>query len=283
MSVRLIVDSASDISALYAEEKNMVMIPMKLTMGGEEWIDGQTLSTKEFYDRLNPREALPKTSMINSFEYEQVFRQLQESGDEGIVITLSEKLSGTCQAARVAAAEFPNIHVVDSLQVTISLQILILYAQKLIDEGMSAAQVVEACEAVKGRIRLVALVDTLEYLKKGGRISPAIAAVGGLLKIKPVLEMKDGELSMAGKARGTHAGNNLLTEKVQEAGGIDFDMPIALGYSGNDDSMLRAYIDGSRRLWEGKVEELPICQIGCTIGTHAGPGAVAVGFFAKEN
>lgn len=281
MAVKLIVDSTSDIPEEYIREHGMHFIPMRVTFGTEEFLDGVTLSKQEFYQKLTASAELPRTSMINSYEYEQVFEQVKENGDTGIVITLSEKLSGTVQSARIAAEEYDNIYVVDSGQVTISAQILIRYAQQLIEQGKTAEEIVSVLNEKKSKINLVALVDTLEYLKKGGRISPAVALAGGVLKIKPVLGIRDGELIVLGKARGANAGNNLLNEKVRETGGIDFDMPCLLGYSGTDDSLLHTYIEGSRALWEGKLDYLPIAQIGCTIGTHAGPGAIAVAFFEK--
>ena len=258
----------------------MYFIPMRVTFGSEEFLDGVTLSKEEFYEKLVQSPELPHTSMINSYEYEQAFRKIAEDGDSGIVITISEKLSGTLQSARIAAEEFENIYVVDSGQATISEQILLLYAQQLIEEGYSAEEIVSLLNEKKEKICLVAVVDTLEYLKKGGRISAAAAIAGGMLKIKPVLGIRDGELIVLGKARGANGGNNLLNEKIRDVGGIDFAMPCLLGYSGTDDSLLQTYIEGSRNLWEGKLDRLPIAQIGCTIGTHAGPGAIAVAFFS---
>lgn len=127
----------------------------------------------------------------------------------------------------------------------------------------------------------MALVDTLEYLKKGGRISKAVAFAGGVLNIKPVLSVASGEINMLGKARGSKMGNNLLVQEIEKAGGVDFTMPLLLGYTGLSDAMLLKYIEDSKHLWEGNVREVHYSTIGSVIGTHVGPGAVAVAFFKK--
>jgi DegV family protein with EDD domain len=127
-------------------------------------------------------------------------------------------------------------------------------------------------------VGLVAMVDTLEYLKKGGRISGAAALAGGVLGIKPVVTTRDGELAVLGKARGSKKANNLLIEQIRK-NGVDFSMPLLLGYTGLSDDMLRQYIQDSQCLWKGHVTDLDCVQLGSVIGTHAGPGAVAVAYF----
>ena len=125
------------------------------------------------------------------------------------------------------------------------------------------------------------MVDTLEYLKKGGRISKAVAFAGGVLNIKPVLSVIDGEINMLGKARGSKMGNNLLVQEIDKAGGIDFGKPVLLGYTGISNALLLKYIDDSKHIWENNLKAVRYTTIGSVIGTHAGPGAVAVAFFKK--
>ena len=125
-------------------------------------------------------------------------------------------------------------------------------------------------------------MGTLEYLKKGGRISSAVAMAGSLLQIKPVVSVEDGEIKLVGKARGSKNGNNLLAQLVMGSSGIDFEKPYSLAYSGTDRSLLDKYVDDSRYLWEGHTENLPVISLGATIGTHVGPGAIAVAFFEKD-
>ena len=146
---------------------------------------------------------------------------------------------------------------------------------------MSAEEIANILNEEKKKIIIVALVDTLEYLKKGGRISKAVAFAGGVLNIKPVLSVIDGEINMLGKARGSKMGKNLLVEEINKAGGIDFSKPVLLGYSGISDALLLKYIEDSRHIWEGNLDEVRYTPVGSVIGTHAGPGAVVVAFFKK--
>jgi DegV family protein with EDD domain len=152
-------------------------------------------------------------------------------------------------------------------------------ALQLADSGMSAAQIAQRLEQEKKNICLIAMVDTLEYLKKGGRISKAVAIAGGLLNIKPVICVADGEINILGKARGSKMGNNLLVQEISKAGGIDFTKPVLLGYSGISDALLLKYIEDSRHIWEGNLPQVRYTTVGSVIGTHAGPGAVVVAFF----
>ena len=137
-------------------------------------------------------------------------------------------------------------------------------------------------EEEKKDICLVALLDTLEYLKKGGRVSASVAMVGGLLSIKPVVAVQEGEVVMLGKARGSKNGNNLLIQEIQKNGGVDFGRPYRLGYTGLDDGLLQKYIADSVQLWQDHVEELPVSTVGGAIGTHVGPGGIAIAFFSPH-
>ena len=209
------------------------------------------------------------------------FDKVKEAGDTAVVITLASKFSGTYQSATIAAAEYDNIYVVDSASVAMGSGILVELAFKLLDDGLSAKEIAEKLEEEKKKIIIVALVDTLEYLKKGGRVSKTVAFAGGLLNIKPVLSVIDGEIQMLGKARGSKQGNNLLVEEIEKVGGVDFTKPVMLGYSGLSDTLLLKYIEDSKHIWEGNLDEVRYTALGSVIGTHAGPGAVVVAFFKK--
>ena len=161
-------------------------------------------------------------------------------------------------------------------------QILVDYALTLADRGLSAEEMEWKLLQKRESVKLLAMVDTLEYLKKGGRISAAVALAGSLLSIKPVAAIEDGSIVMAGKARGSKQGNNLLRQLVEKSGGINFEKPFCLAYSGLSDALLRKYVEDSSELWAGKTERLPIATVGCTIGTHAGPGAIALAFFENQ-
>ena len=182
----------------------------------------------------------------------------------------------------IAAAEYENIYVVDGASAAMGTGILVELAFRLLDAGSSAEEIANALEEEKKNIVIVALVDTLEYLKRGGRISKTAAFAGGILNIKPVISVTDGEIHLLGKARGSKMGNNLLVQEINEAGGIDFSKPVLLGYSGLSDALLLKYIEDSRHIWEGHLREVRYTTVGSVIGTHLGPGAVVVAFFKNR-
>lgn len=280
MKTHIIIDSASDISKAEADQLGLDFLPLKIFFGQEEYLDGITLSHTEFYEKLIETDCHPTTSQIPPYDYEQVFEKIKAAGETAIVITVSSKVSGTYMSANIASRGYEDcIYLVDSENVCIGEQILIRYAVTLRDKGLSAKEIVAELEKKKKDICVLALLDTLEYLKRGGRVSKVTALAGGLLSIKPVIAIVDGEVTMVGKARGSKNGNNLLIELVNQSGGIDFNMPLSLAYSGLEDSLLKKYIKDSSFLWEGKIDKLPISIIGSAIGAHAGPGAIAIAFF----
>ena len=284
MSVRIITDSASDMSP--AEHPALRVLPLSVTFGTDVYMDGVDIDHQRFYEMLVERDELPKTGQVNPYAFSQAIAKAREAGDEAVIITVGAKLSGTNQSARTALAEAPggDVFVVDSNNVTLGERVLVEYALRLVDEGRSASQIAAAVEAVRDRVVVIGLLETLEYLVRGGRLSAAAGAVGTLLNVKPVVAVEDGLIVQLGKARGSKNGRNLLNQKVEKAGGIDFSMPLALGYTGLSDAVLKKYIEDSAALWAGHAEsELPIHTIGATIGTHVGPGAVAVAFFRPAN
>ena len=284
MSVRIITDSASDMSP--AEHPALSVLPLSVTFGTDVYMDGVDIDHQRFYEMLVERDELPKTGQVNPYAFSQVIAEAREAGDEAVIITVGAKLSGTNQSARTALAEAPggDVFVVDSNNVTLGERVLVEYALRLVDEGHSAAQIAAAVEAVHDRVVVIGLLETLEYLVRGGRLSAAAGAVGTLLNVKPVVAAEDGLIVQLGKARGSKNGRNLLNQKVEKAGGVDFSMPLALGYTGLSDAVLKKYIEDSAALWAGHAEsELPVHTIGATIGTHVGPGAVAVAFFRPAN
>lgn len=284
MSVRIITDSASDMTP--AEHPALRVLPLSVTFGTDVYMDGIDIDHQRFYEMLVERDELPKTGQVNPYAFSQAIAETREAGDEAVIITVGAKLSGTNQSARTALAEAPggDVYVVDSNNVTLGERVLVEYALRLVDEGRSAAQIAAAVEAVRDRVVVIGLLETLEYLVRGGRLSATAGAVGTLLNVKPVVAAEDGLIVQLGKARGSKNGRNLLNQKVEKAGGVDFSMPLALGYTGLSDAVLKKYIEDSAALWAGHTEgELPIHTIGATIGTHVGPGAVAVAFFRPAN
>ena len=244
MSVQIIVDSTVDMPERMKDRFRIV--PLTVHFGAEEFIDGVTIDKHRFYELLVERDELPTTSQVSPAAFDAIFSDVASVGDSAVVVTLASKFSGTYQSACIAAAEYDNIYVVDSKSAAIGSGILAEYALECADKGMDAKTIAETLEKKRDEICLIALLDTLEYLKKGGRISKTVAFAGGLLNIKPVITVVDGEIQVIGKARGSKQGNNLLVQKIHESGGIDFDEPIILGYSGLSDSYLKKYVEESR-------------------------------------
>ena len=267
MSVQIIVDSTVDMPERMKDRFRIV--PLTVHFGAEEFIDGVTIDKHRFYERLVESDELPTTSQASPAAFDAIFSDV------------ASEFSGTYQSACIAAAEYDNIYVVDSKSAAIGSGILAEYALECADKGMDAKTIAETLEKKRDEICLIALLDTLEYLKKGGRISKTVAFAGGLLNIKPVITVVDGEIQVIGKARGSKQGNNLLVQKIHESGGIDFDEPIILGYSGLSDSYLKKYVEDSRDIWQDKADSLDSTLICSVIGTHTGPGVVAVAFFKK--
>lgn len=279
MAIRFIVDSASDILPAEAEKLGITILPMRVLFGAEEYLDSVTISHEEFFEKLAQSSTLPTTCQVPPAEFESAYEKVTANGDTAIVFTVSSKLSGTYQSACIAAEDYEGkVFVVDSQNVTLGQRILVMRGLELAEQGLSAEEITATLDEEKKRIRLFALLDTLEYLKKGGRISAATALAGTLLSIKPIVSVQDGVVAMAGKARGTKQGNTLLKEMVAKHGGMNFDMPYTLAYSGLSDTLLQKFIADNPD-WQD--HDLPIATVGSTIGTHVGPGAFAVAFFEK--
>lgn len=281
MSIRIIVDSASDMTN--KESKYLKVLPLTVGFGEVEYQDGVTLSTEEFYKKLDACSELPKTSQITPFAFSEAIQETLDAGETPIVITLSSKLSGTYNSAKIAASDFDEVvYVIDSGNVSAGERIIVEYALQLIEEGKTAKEIVDAVEVVKSKASLIATFDTLEYLRRGGRISNISGIVGGMLSIKPVLGIKDGVLEMLAKARGSKNAANMLVKQIEEFGGIDYSMPYAIVYTGLDDSRIRKFAEDNKEILGGNADEVKICTVGSTVGTHAGPGAIGVVFFKQE-
>lgn len=283
MAVRIMVDSAADICKDEADRLGVIMVPMTITIGSEEYLDGVNLTPTQFYEKLIESDNLPKTSQINMFTWKEEMNKCVSVGDNVVVITISSKLSGTYNSACNASQDFEGrVFVVDSLNAAIGERLLVEYALRLVQEGLSASEIAKILDEKKGKINLMAMLGTLEYLKRGGRISGAVAIAGKLLSIKPVVSVIGGEVKMIGKAMGSQNGSNLLNKLIEDKGGIDFLMPYGVIWSGLDDSTLNKYVEDSSKLWKEETDSIPKHILGGTIGTHIGPGAIGVAFFEKD-
>lgn len=280
MSIHIITDSACDLTQEEARALGVTVLPLKIAFGNDEYLDGINLSHQEFYEKLIETDELPRTSQLTPYDYADAFyAATRAEGDAVICITLSAGLSGCCQSAQVAAGDFEGrVHVVDSASVCVGQRVLVEYAARLRDAGKDVDEIVAALEAARDHVHVIALLDTLEYLRKGGRISATAAAAGSLLSIKPVVTVQDGKVAMLGKARGSRSANNLLTELIEREGAIDFTKPLAVAYSGLSDALLRKYMEDHAYLYAAYEGEIPVTHIGSAIGTHVGPGAICFAF-----
>lgn len=277
--VRIIVDSTADVTP--AAAARLFTVPLTIHFGEEEFIDGVTLDRAHFYEKLVNCEVLPSTSQATPFAFAECYQRSVDAGEDVVAITISSRLSGTYQSAMIAAEDFPErVHVVDSQSAAIGSAILAEYALTLVDQGLDAAAIAEKLTAEREKIHLYAVLDTLEYLKRGGRISKTVAIAGGLLSIKPAICLDGGEVKLSGTARGSKQATQLLNQKVAAAGGVDFTRPVLLGYTGLSDELLQKYIADSGELWAER--EISASMISGVVGTHVGPGAIAVAFFQGE-
>ena len=279
MAVKFIIDSASDLLPSECKKLGVTHVPLTVRFGEKEFADAVDLSHKKFYKMLTSgKEEHPTTSQVTPAAWASAMEEVVENGDTAVVITISSKLSGTYQSACIAAEDFEGkVFVVDSMTATIGERLLLLYGMELVNEGLDAATVAAKLDAVKDRIRIYGRLDTLEYLRKGGRISGATAVVGSMLNIKPLIGVQDGVVANVGKARGPKAADKQLRELIAKSGGIDFSKPLCAAYSGNEDDNLKTFLADSTDILCGT--EAPIATVGCVIGAHVGPGAVAMAYF----
>ena len=279
MSVKIIVDSTVDMSPA-AKARVSTVVPLTVRFGDAEYKDGVTITARDFYEMLADHEELPTSSQPTPAAFADAFEAATADGSEAVVITIASKLSGTCQGARIAAGDFDGkVLVCDSCSAAVGAGILAEYALELADKGLTAQQILDELDEAKKKVRLFFMVDTLEYLKKGGRLPSAVAVVGGLLNIKPILHIvESGEIKLLSSARGLKKAFAVLTENAAKDDGPDFSKPSLFGYTGTNDENLIKYKAEYSDLWSPETKE---SIVGAAIGVHVGPGAVAVSFFKK--
>ena len=280
MSVKIISDSASDISQEYAEKLGVRIIPLSFSFGEQEYFDGVDISNDEFYQKMKEEDELPKTSQITPYRYQQVFEEETRDGSEAVYISISSGVSGSVQNAFLMAAKFNGkVRVFDSRHFCISQRILVEYAKRLADEGNNASQIVKKLEKALSKVRIIAVFETLENLKRGGRISSTTAFVGEVLGIKLMITITDGKVQVLGKAHGMKKGMKLMREYIENEE-IDLSMPYAFGYTGQDGTNMESFITKNSDLYDGKTD-IEISRVGATVGTYAGDGAIAAAYFVK--
>ncbi len=275
MAVQLIIDSASDLTAEEAKALGVKLIPIPINFGEQEYLSGVNITQEEFYNKLASCKELPTTSQPAPYEFEKAFQEVKDAGDEAVVLCISSALSGTYQSARAIAQEYSDcVWVVDTLSVTIGQRLLLDYALQLREKGYNAQRLAEEIENAKTRLTVYGIVNTLDYLVKGGRLSKAAGAAGTLLGIRPVLTVRDGVLQVISKARGVKAAHAALNKLVEETP-QDPNMPAMIAHTGTDDADLTAFLETADLKWS----MVPRGIVGSTVGTHTGPHLICLGYF----
>ncbi|MBQ1270383.1 MAG: DegV family protein [Clostridia bacterium] len=280
MSVKIITDTSADLNPAEAKALGVGTAPMKVMFGEEEYTASFGLTGNEFYQKLETAADLPTTSQPSVARFEELFASCPE--DDIVVILIASALSGTVQSATIAAQSFPkkNIYIIDSGSATLGQRILVERAVQLRDMGLTGDQIAKSLEYEKNEIVLLAVIDTLKYLHKGGRLSKTAAIAGGLLGIKPVITLKDGVIEVLGKERGTARALRFLHTTAEGFGKPDMSRPSSLAYTGCDPSVLEPLIAelGKDFISDNAVTD----HIGPTIGVHVGPGAIGIAYFRKN-
>lgn len=279
--IRIITDSAADLTPHEQAQPGVEVVPMAVTFEDGSTIEDDGRMTKDaFFQRLASDSKLPRTSQPSPAAFIEAYTDAELAGDEVVVITVGQKLSGTYQCASLAANDVDTpVYVVDSESATQGEAVLVREALHLRDTGLTAAQIADALEQFKKRIRIVAVVDSLKHLQKGGRVSAAVAIVGGALGIKPVISLTESTVKLAGKGRGRPGALVAMFKQLDEMGGVDTNYPCTVLYSDEKGMAGPVHHYLTQNL---KLEGVRTCQIGATIGTHVGPRAVGIVFVAKQ-
>jgi DegV family protein with EDD domain len=280
MAIRIITDSTSDLPLEWQEKLEIEIIPLSVRFGDEEYLDGVNLSKQEFFEKLANCQELPTTAQVNPERFEKIFGKYSPD-DEIIGIFISGRMSGTYQSAGIAKNLLGarNISLIDSRSVTFGLGLLVLEAVKMRDAGMSAAEICQGVNDLIGRQRFYAVIDTLKYLKMGGRLSASSALFGTMLHIKPIVTFLDGEVVAIEKRKGLKAATEFIAQKM-ELDPPDPACQIALGDSIAPElsALLKQSISNHIDL-SNSVN----FALGSVVGTHAGPGCAGVAYIARKN
>ena len=285
MGITIITDSGSDIKQETAAKWGIRVLPLMVRFGEEEFLDDVTLTADQMYERMIRTGELPRTGQVPPYIFELAFRDEVRKGNTVICITTSSGMSGCYHSACIAARHFPGkVTVIDSLNVCASLYVFVRYAEGLVRMGRTHEEIVHRLERDKHRLHVISLVDTLDYVRRGRKISTAKALAGSLLRIKPIITAdEEGKVKVIGKGRGEVNAYRLFSQLVEETGGIDFSLPVCMAYSGLSDESMRRYMEKEAALFKGWEREVHVMQFGATVGTYTGPDAFAIGFFHKRS
>lgn len=275
----IITDSASDITKQETEEMGIRMVSLKIRFSDGEFQQNTEEDFFTFFEKLAAEKELPTTSQPSPEDFLELYEEAKETGEEVLVITLSSGLSGTVNAANLAKqmAEYEKIWIVDSEQAIITQRFLVQRAVQMRKDGKTIEEIVPCIEDLKKRVTVCGMLDTLTYLKKGGRVPAALAVLGNALQIKPVIELKDKVLVMLGKARGRKGGMKYLWKEFSSYE-IDENEPVYFGYT-SDKTIVEEFVEQTVK--EYGIKDYALYPVGGIIGTHVGPGCIAISFVKK--
>lgn len=277
MAITILTDTMCDVPQEFIERYSIRVLPLMVNFGEESYRDGIDISTEEFFNKLAASEELPKTSQINPPQCESVFQEELGNNNTVIAILGSSSLSGTYSSAVIAKnnLESPNIHVIDSQAVTLGAGLLVIKAARLAEQGKTAEDIVNAIEESKNKMKQFFIIGNLKYLYKGGRISLSASVIGSILNIKPIITMVDGKLEMMEKTRGVKKAISLMMDIIKTNGWTLDDKVIGINHT-----LCPEYIDYIEEIINKnyKPKEIIRGEVGSVIGTHAGPGCLALHF-----
>ncbi|MDQ4074927.1 MAG: DegV family protein [Chloroflexota bacterium] len=271
--IRIVTDSGANLPPAIVAKYNIAIVPLRVHIGDQSYREGIEISQERFYQQLVDADPLPKTSQPSPAEFEEVYREILEQGDEIVSIHLTSKLSGTYNSARNAmlALDETRMSVIDSKSASVGMGLLVLAAARLAEAGRSREEIVSRVETLADDVLLVFTPETLEYLRKGGRIGAAQAFLGGLLRVKPIIMLQDGVVEPSGRARSRgKAIEQLVQMEVDRFG----DRPVWVGIA----QAMAEDVDQLEELARErlKIQELIRAEISPVIATHAGPGVLGI-------
>lgn len=282
MAIYIMTDSSADFLPEEARRRELWVAPLRVNFGGESFQDGLDLDHETFFRKLAESKELPTTSQAGPDDFLPWFERVKKNGDSLICLLIASSLSGTYQSALIAKelCGYERIYVVDSATTVLGLRLLVDLACLLRDQGLDAPEIAAELERARGRVRLLAIVDTLKYLHKGGRLPAAATIAGGLLKVKPLISLREGELSLAGKGVGTKGSLTALVKLLGDDLRQDTRLPVYYGYTA-DESLCRELMAQTEAAFGRRRCE--VHSVGAVIGTHVGPGAAVIVYLERED
>ncbi|MDM8534502.1 DegV family protein [Clostridiaceae bacterium HSG29] len=277
MKIKIITDSVSDIPRKIQKELNIDVVPLSVNFGNDTYYDGVDLTNEEFFRKLKNADKLPTTSQVSPGEFKNVFEENLKEYDQIICITMSKKMSGTFEAAGIAKEllNTDDIKIIDSKAISFGYGLIVIDAARNVQNGLEYNEIIKNINYNVENLVNLFIVDTLEYLQKGGRLSATEAIIGNVLKIKPILTIKEGKLTSMDKVRGRKKAMNYIIEYL-EYNKYDFKNKTVGFFHAEDEKYLENFISEINE--KNQIGEILKSEVGTVVGTHSGPGCIAITF-----